>query len=127
MPDAQPRIASNTAAAGTSSRALSNDEERLVKASPTGHGLLATLLLLAFTGVASAKPIDCWVGVRNGLDFSGKQERIYGPMELPSMKNLGGFDWNGVIESLEVGPGAEVTLFRSENFVVPEGPRYHAL
>lgn len=89
MPDAQPRIASNTAAAGTSSRALSKDEERLVKASPTGHGLLATLLLLAFTGVASAKSIDCWVGVRNGPDFSDKLERIYGPVELPSLENPG--------------------------------------
>lgn len=91
---------------------------------PRVKGLLA--LMAVFATAPSARPIDCWVDLFNGSDFTGKQERIYGPLELANLSNIRGFDWNDAIESVEVGPGAEVTLYRRENFFVPEVPLNHA-
>lgn len=83
-------------------------------------------LVAVFATDLAARPIDCWVDLFNGPDFTGKQERIYGPLELANLRNIRGFDWNDAIESVEVGPGAEVTLYRRENFFLPEVPLNHA-
>ncbi|MFO1419310.1 MAG: hypothetical protein U1E83_11680 [Methylotetracoccus sp.] len=81
--------------------------------------------MVVFTTDSTALPIDCWVDLFNGSDFKGKQERIYGPVALPSLGNIRGIDWNDLIESIEVGPGAEVTVYGRENFAVPDTPPYH--
>ena len=83
------------------------------------------LLMAAWLAESAAAPIDCWVDLFNGADFKGRQERIYGPVELANLKSVRGFDWNDVIESIAAGPGAEVTLYRREDFSVPETPPNH--
>ncbi|QJD28594.1 peptidase inhibitor family I36 protein [Methylococcus geothermalis] len=91
------------------------------------HPWLTILVFVAGGSAASAAPRSgsCWVDVYNGPDFTGTQVRIFGPTELASLKNLQGADWNDAIESLEVGPGAEVSVYGNENFALPSGPVYH--
>lgn len=67
----------------------------------------------------------CWVDFFDEPDFSGPRVRIEGPTELPNLHALEGADWDDRIDSLEVGPGAEVTLYMNEGFQVPETPINH--
>ena len=91
------------------------------------HAGLMMLVLVAGAAAASAAPraSACWVDIYQGPDYTGAKLRIAGPAELASLKNIEGADWNDVIESLEVGPGAEVSVYGNENFALPAGPVYH--
>ncbi|CAI8811754.1 hypothetical protein [Methylococcus capsulatus] len=89
-------------------------------------GLVAFVwLLVGSTAQAAPRSGGCWVDIYRGPDYTGTKVRVFGPVEMASLKNLEGADWNDAIESLEVGPGAEVSVYGSENFAVPSGPVYH--
>lgn len=51
-----------------------------------------------------------------GKELAGAHVRVEGPIELPNLKTLQGGDWSNRIESLQVGPTAEVVAFTKENF-----------
>ncbi|MEW6039670.1 MAG: peptidase inhibitor family I36 protein [Pseudomonadota bacterium] len=91
------------------------------------HAWLIMLVWVVAGSAASAasRAGNCWVDIYQGPDYTGTKLRISGPAELASLKNLEGADWNDAIESLEVGPGAEVSVYGNENFVLPSGPVYH--
>ncbi len=94
------------------------------------RNVYARLIILgvscAVASVGVAGTADCWVDIFDEPNFKGIQTRIDGPIELPHLRNIHDIDWNDVIDSLEVGPGAEVEVYKNENYLVPEGPVYHA-
>ncbi len=59
----------------------------------------------------------CWVSFYDGVDFSGDQLMLLGPLNLLSMQRTGKpwRDWDSVI----VGPGARVTTYDAENLRAP--------
>jgi hypothetical protein len=80
-------------------------------------GQLAALMagaFLTFSGATLGK--ECWVDIYDKANYEGNRQRIEGPADLASLKNLGNRDWSNRIESLQVGSDAEVTAFRKENF-----------
>lgn len=64
----------------------------------------------------SASAGDCWLDIYDKPDFQGSHVRIEGPRDLPSLENLNGADWRSRIESLTVGPQAQVVAFKRENY-----------
>ncbi|MDD2767893.1 MAG: hypothetical protein PHT19_04100 [Methylococcus sp.] len=98
-----------------------------MKPSSVVYSGLAVLALAGFVATAGAEPRSgrCWVDLYRGPDFSGTQARVFGPVDLANLRDVQGAAWDDAIESLEVGPGAEVSVYENENFVLPKGPVYH--
>jgi hypothetical protein len=86
---------------------------------------LSVAVLLAFASSAFAAK-ECWLDLYDKPDYQGSHVRLKGPADLSNLKSLNGEDWSNRIESLVVGPDAEVYAFRQENFKdAPQGPIYH--
>lgn len=83
-----------------------------------------TILLITVCGglPSIARAGDCWVDVYDKTNYGGQKHRILGPAKLPSLKGLNSEDWNNRIDSLQMGPGAQLWLYRQENF--KEGARF---
>lgn len=77
--------------------------------------VVSSLFGLALSGPLLAAG-DCWLEVYDKTNFEGNHVRIEGPAELPSLRNLNGENWGSRIESLIVGPKAQVLAFRNEGF-----------
>ena len=89
--------------------------------------LMAVLTLVLVTGCVvhhdqvvtepNADP-DCWVKVydTDNFDTGSSIATIKGPVDLPTLDDLEGKNWGDQIESLIVGPGAEVQVWKSENY-----------
>ncbi len=89
-----------------------------------GSVLLAGLLALAGNVRAAG---DCWLDVYDKTNFEGAHVRIDGPAELPNLGKLQGQDWGNRIDSLIVGPKAQVIAFRKEDFKEDQsGLPYHS-
>ena len=94
----------------------------------THHSLSAAAgCLLAASAIL--QPVwagDCWLDVYDKPELGGAHVRIEGPVQLPSLAKLNNENWGSRIESLEVGPKAQVLAFRQENYKEnTEGPSYH--
>jgi hypothetical protein len=86
--------------------------------------LFAAVLLISASSIVAAK--ECWLDLYDKPDYQGSHVRVKGPAELSSLQSLNGEDWSNRIESLVVGPDAEVFAFRQEAFKdEPEGPINH--
>jgi opacity protein-like surface antigen len=86
--------------------------------------LFAAVLLAYASSAVAAK--ECWLDLYDRADYQGAHVRLKGPTELSDLKSLNGEDWSNRIESLVVGPDAEVYAFRLEGFKdTPQGPIYH--
>jgi hypothetical protein len=84
------------------------------------------LLIVFLSATGSAHAGDCWVELFDKPAFAGAHIRLDGPAEWPSLQQLGGSNWSNRIESLQVGPKAEVVAFKSENFIeTHKGPVAH--
>lgn len=61
---------------------------------------------------------NCWVDVFDDTKFDADDPhvRVQGPMELTSLKNLQGRNWNNEIQSLIVGPDATVRAYEDKDF-----------
>jgi len=81
------------------------------------------LVLMLYSGAAS--PAECWVDLYAEPGFKGAKLRVEGPKELADLTNLKEGNWNDEIDSLVVGPGAQVTVYRNKDFAVPEAPINH--
>jgi hypothetical protein len=72
------------------------------------------------TDVVSPSNVDsaCWVKVYESDSFrdTGSSATIRGPIDLATLENLEGKDWDDAIESLEVGPDAELQVWKSANY-----------
>lgn len=87
---------------------------------------LGVVMLLVFaTREAGATTEGCWVDIFDEPEFKGLQARLEGPVDLPTLRGLHSHDWNDVLDSLEVGPHAELTVYRNENFEVNPVPENH--
>lgn len=82
-------------------------------------------LALWLPAVAGAAVGGCWVDVFAEPGLKGATVRLEGPVELPSLQSVSDANWNDEIDSLEVGPAAEVTVYRNPNFEVPQAPVNH--
>ncbi|WP_052808319.1 hypothetical protein [Methyloterricola oryzae] len=83
------------------------------------------MLIFFVTCDVGAVTEGCWVDIFDEPEFKGLQARLEGPVDLPTLKGLHSHDWNDVIDSLEVGPHAEVTVYRDENYEVPSVSENH--
>ena len=65
---------------------------------------------------------DCWVKVYDADHFDGgsSSATIRGPIDLATLDNLEGKDWEDQIESLIVGPDAELHVWKSANYAGTE-------
>lgn len=90
------------------------------KSVATRRSVRVFLIASALAGIAgtgsSAAAGDCWLDVYDQSNYEGAHVRIDGPAELPSLHNLKGQEWSNRIESLVVGPKAQVLAFRLEGF-----------
>ena len=61
---------------------------------------------------------DCWLHIFDDDDFSENDAhtRLQGPIELPSLRDLGGKNWANDISSLIVGPNAVVRAYSERNY-----------
>lgn len=71
--------------------------------------------VLYFPGLALAGG-DCWLEIYDKSEFQGKHVRIQGPAQLPNLRQVDGEDWGSRIDSLIVGPKAQVLAFVLEDF-----------
>lgn len=89
----------------------------------TLYSLGAAGCLLAASSVQAS---DCWLDVYDKTELAGTHVRIEGPAQLPSLAKLNNEDWRNRIESLSVGPKAQVLAYRQENFKEDSvGQAYH--
>jgi len=58
----------------------------------------------------------CWLDVYDRTNFEGAHARIDGPVDLSSLRDVDGGNWSSRIESLIVGPKAQVQAYRNEGF-----------
>lgn len=90
---------------------------------------VASLLVAVFltgAGTTVRAGSDCWLDIYDKTNFEGAHARVEGPVELPSLGKLGGEDWSNRIDSLVVGPKAQVLAYRREQFREDQsGQPYH--
>ena len=90
------------------------------------HPLTATVFLAALSLAQAAQAGDCWLDIYDKPELGGAHTRIDGPVQLPSLAKLNNENWGSRIESLAVGPKAQVLAFRQENYKENSGgPAYH--
>ena len=81
---------------------------------------LGTACVVHRQDVVSPSNVDnnCWVKVYDSDNFrdTGSSATLRGPMDLATLQNVEGKDWNDAIESLEVGPNAELQVWKSPNY-----------
>jgi hypothetical protein len=58
----------------------------------------------------------CWAKVFDGQKYQGDSMTLVGPIDLAQMRGPLGFSWENMIESVETGPKAQVTIYDNENF-----------
>ena len=87
--------------------------------------ILAALVVVgAMPAYAAAdvelKTVDraCWAEIFEDTDFdlADPHVKIQGPMEMASLKDFSGRNWSNEIESIIVGPNAEITAYPDKNF-----------
>jgi hypothetical protein len=61
---------------------------------------------------------NCWVEVFDDTKYDADDPhvKVQGPMELSSLKNLQGRNWNNEIQSVIVGPDATVRAYKDKDF-----------
>jgi hypothetical protein len=79
-------------------------------------GLSLAALGLQFMFAAPGQAGDCWLDIYDRTNYDGNHVRLEGPADFPSLSKLNGQDWGSRIDSLVVGPAAEVQAFRQESF-----------
>lgn len=67
-------------------------------------------------GQVQAKDNDCWAKFYEDAQYHGKYLLVQGPDQLASLRSVNGENWDLRIDSIEVGPKAQVTIFENPNF-----------
>ena len=80
------------------------------------YRVIARFLAVILFGANTARAGECWLDVYDKPELKGAHFRVEGPVDLPNLRTLEGDDWSSRIESLRVGPAAEVVAFARENF-----------
>lgn len=80
------------------------------------RSVLAVLLILAPLSMVYAGSKECWVEFFENSQYSGKHFRLDGPIQLGNLRSVDGDNWESRIDSIKVGPKAQVTVFENNNF-----------
>ncbi|MEN8260593.1 MAG: beta/gamma crystallin domain-containing protein [Pseudomonadota bacterium] len=78
--------------------------------------LAVTVLSLGVGNGAYAQKTDCWVDFYEFPNYKGAHVRLKGPIELRNLHTVQGENWEARIDSLAVGPKAEVHIFENIDF-----------
>ena len=72
----------------------------------------------ATTDRQAALQKNCWIDVFEDTKFDAddRHVRVQGPIELSSLKNFNGHNWNNEIQSVIVGPDAAVRAYKDTDF-----------
>lgn len=73
-------------------------------------------VVMTVTTVTFAESTGCWARIHDGESFTGRTMTLMGAQSLPNLEFGIGSDWEGDIDSIEVGPKAKLTLYDDENF-----------
>ncbi len=77
--------------------------------------ILFLTLLLVVNSTAYAKNIGCWADFFENAQYKGQHFRVKGPKKLKNLLNVNGENWDKRIESLIVGPKANLIVFEHKN------------
>ncbi len=58
----------------------------------------------------------CWAKVFDEQKYQGDSMTLLGPIDLAQMNGPLGFSWENMVESIQTGPKAQVTIYDNENF-----------
>ncbi len=78
--------------------------------------LILVVMLFAQSPAAFAKDNGCWAEFYEFAQMIGDKFRVEGPAKLSNLKNVEGENWDSRIDSIVVGPKAEVTVYENINF-----------
>jgi hypothetical protein len=73
-------------------------------------------VVVTVTTVTFAESTGCWARIHDGENFSGRTMTLMGSQSLPHLEFGIGSDWEGDIDSIEVGPKAKLVVYDDENF-----------
>lgn len=73
-------------------------------------------IVLTVTTVAFAESTGCWAKIYDGHNYTGRTLTLMGGHALPHLEFGPGYDWEGDIDSAQVGPKATLTLYEEERF-----------
>lgn len=73
-------------------------------------------VVLTVTTVSFAESTGCWVKLYDGENFTGRSLTLMGAQSLPNLEFGIGYDWEGDIDSVLVGPKARLALYDDEDY-----------
>lgn len=81
-------------------------------------GLASGVIILTFglIGQVQAKDNNCWARFYTDVEYQGKNLFIQGPDQFPSLRSVKDENWDLLIDSIKVGPKAQVTVYENPNF-----------
>lgn len=94
-------------ASAESAKAKSSDKQSAKATEP---------VVLAVTTIAVAESTGCWAKIHDGEGYTGRTLTLMGKQSLPHLEFGIGSDWEGDIDSVEVGPNATLTMYDDENY-----------
>lgn len=74
-------------------------------------------VVMTVTTVTFAESTGCWLRIHDGHNFTGRTLTLLGDQSLPNLEFPAGNDWEGDIDSVEVGPKATAVLYQDENYL----------
>lgn len=75
-----------------------------------------TPVVITVTSVTLAEATGCWAKIYDGHNFRGRFLMLTGDQALPHLEFGIGFDWEGSIDSIEVGPKAKLVVYEDEYY-----------
>ena len=63
----------------------------------------------------------CWARIHSGTNYSGDTLVLSGPLSIADMSGPFGLNWDDKVDSIELGPKANLTVFDNEQFQDPVG------
>ena len=84
-------------------------------------GLVGVGVMSAYAaGDVELKVVDkaCWAEIYEDTDFdmNDPHVKVQGPTQMATLKDFSGRDWSNEIESIVIGPNAEVTAYAEKDF-----------
>ncbi len=78
--------------------------------------VLLTIAALTYSQITAAKNENCWAELYESASFSGAKVRLQGPVNLSTLKNIDGQNWDRRIDSIKLGKDSKLTVFENHNF-----------
>jgi len=114
--DGQQPAADRSSGAQKSKDQGSNEQNANKRSSKTQSAKSEEPVVLAITTIAVAEGTGCWAKIHDGGNYTGRTLTLIGKQSLPNLEFGVGSDWEGDIDSVEVGPKATLTLYDDENY-----------